>query len=63
VTDPEPLPPTHPLWDAPNLILLTHYGGLTPQYGPRAYAIISENVRRFLAGGPLMNVIDKRRGY
>jgi len=63
VTDPEPLPPAHPLWDAPNLILLTHYGGLTPQYGPRAYAIISENVRRFLAGEPLMNVIDKHRGY
>ena len=63
VTDPEPLPPDHPLWDAPNLILLTHYGGLTPKYGPRAYAIISENVRRFLAGEELLNVVDKRRGY
>ncbi len=63
VTDPEPLPPDHPLWDAPNLILLTHYGGLTPRYGPRAYAIISENVRRFLAGEPLMNIVDKHRGY
>ena len=63
VPEPEPLPPDHPLWDAPNLILLTHYGGLTPKYGPRAYAIISENVRRFLAGEPLRNVVDKRRGY
>ncbi len=63
VPEPEPLPPDHPLWDAPNLILLTHYGGLTPRYGPRAYAIISENVRRFLAGEPLQNVVDKRRGY
>ncbi len=63
VTDPEPLPPAHPLWDAPNLILLTHYGGLTPKYGPRAYAIISENVRRFLAGEELANVVDKHRGY
>ena len=63
VTDPEPLPPDHPLWDAPNLILLTHYGGLTPKYGPRAYAIISENVRRFLAGEELLNLVDKARGY
>jgi phosphoglycerate dehydrogenase-like enzyme len=63
VPEPEPLPADHPLWDAPNLILLTHYGGLTPKYGPRAYAIISENVRRFLAGEPLQNVVDKRRGY
>ncbi len=63
VTDPEPLPPDHPLWDAPNLILLTHYGGLTPKYGPRAYAILSENLRRFLAGGTLLNVVDKQRGY
>jgi phosphoglycerate dehydrogenase-like enzyme len=63
VTDPEPLPPDHPLWDAPNLILLTHYGGLTPKYGPRAYAIISENVRRFLASEELLNLVDKARGY
>jgi phosphoglycerate dehydrogenase-like enzyme len=63
VTDPEPLPPDHPLWDAPNLILTTHYGGLTPRYGPRAYAIIAENVRRFLAGEELLNVVDKGRGY
>ena len=62
-TDPEPLPADHPLWDAPNLILLTHYGGLTPQYGPRAYAIIAENVRRFLAGEELANVVDQQRGY
>ncbi len=63
VPEPEPLPADHPLWDAPNLILLTHYGGLTPKYGPRAYAIISENVRRFLSGEPLQNVVDKHRGY
>lgn len=63
VTDPEPLPSDHPLWDEPNVILLTHYGGLTPQYGPRAYAIVHENVDRFLSGRPLVNVVDKQRGY
>lgn len=63
VTDPEPLPPDDPLWDAPNLILLTHYGGLTPKYGPRAYAILSENLRRFLNSEALLNAVDKERGY
>lgn len=63
VTDPEPLPPDDSLWNAPNLILLTHYGGLTPQYGPRAYAILSDNLRRFLRGEELLNVVDKKRGY
>lgn len=63
VTDPEPLPADHPLWSDPNVILLTHYGGLTPQYGSRGYAIIRENVGRFLAGEPLTNVVDKRLGY
>ena len=63
VPHPEPLPPDSPLWDTPNLILLNHYGGLTPQYGPRAYAIISDNIRRFLAGAELRNIVDKQRGY
>ncbi|MGI8857357.1 MAG: NAD(P)-dependent oxidoreductase, partial [Thermomicrobiales bacterium] len=63
VTDPEPLPPDDPLWDVPNLILLTHYAGLTPKYGPRAYEILSENLRRFLNGEELLNIVDKQRGY
>lgn len=63
VTDPEPLPPEDPLWDQPNCLLLTHYGGLTPSYGPRAYRILADNVRRFLDGDPLRNVVDKRAGY
>jgi phosphoglycerate dehydrogenase-like enzyme len=63
VTDPEPLSPDDPLWSAPNLLLLTHYGGLTPKYGPRAYEILSENLRRFVQGERLLNVVDKERGY
>lgn len=63
VTDPEPLPPDDPLWDQPNCLLLTHYGGLTPSYGPRAYRILADNVRRFLAGEPLLNVVDQEAGY
>lgn len=63
VTDPEPLPPDDPLWEQPNCILLTHYGGLTPEYGPRAYRILADNLRRFLDGRPLANVVDKEAGY
>ncbi|MFZ0214461.1 MAG: D-2-hydroxyacid dehydrogenase, partial [Candidatus Dormiibacterota bacterium] len=63
VTDPEPLPPEDPLWEAPNCLLLTHYAGLTPAYGPRAYAILADNLRRFLAGEPLRNVVDQTLGY
>lgn len=63
VTDPEPLPPEHPLWDVPNLILLDHYGGLTPRYGERCYRILSENLRRFLRGKDLLNQVDRRLGY
>lgn len=63
VTDPEPLPPDDPLWDQPNCILLTHYAGLTPAYGPRAYRILARNLRRFLDGEPLCNVVDKEAGY
>ena len=63
VTDPEPLPPDDPLWEQPNCILLTHYAGLTPKYGPRAYRILADNLRRFLDGSPLCNVVDKEAGY
>lgn len=63
VTDPEPLPPDHPLWDLPNLILLNHYAGLTPRYGERCYRILSDNLRRFLCGDELANQVDRRLGY
>ncbi|MBO0701903.1 MAG: D-2-hydroxyacid dehydrogenase, partial [Candidatus Dormibacteraeota bacterium] len=63
VTDPEPLPPDDPLWAQSNCLVLTHYGGLTPAYGPRAYRILAGNVRRFLKGEPLCNVVDKEAGY
>jgi phosphoglycerate dehydrogenase-like enzyme len=63
VTDPEPLPPQNPLWEQPNCLVLTHYGGLTPSYGPRAYRILAGNLRRFLGGEPLENVVDKEAGY
>ena len=57
VTDPEPLPADHPLWRAPNLLLTPHIGGGTARWLDRAHALLREQVRRFLAGEPLLNVV------
>ena len=53
VTDPEPLPPDHPLWDEPNVIITPHYAGLHPGYAEHAAAVFLDNLRRYLAGEPL----------
>jgi phosphoglycerate dehydrogenase-like enzyme len=62
-TEPEPLPAAHPLWDLPNVIISPHCSGASRQTSERAQQILRENIRRFLAGDPLMNVCDKRAGY
>jgi phosphoglycerate dehydrogenase-like enzyme len=59
----EPLPSDHPLWHLPNVFISPHSAGLTPQYDERAAAIFEENLRRYLAGKPLYNVVDKMLGY
>ncbi len=56
VFETEPLPEDSPLWDAPNLILSPHAAGGRPQ---RAEALIAENLRRFLAGQPLENMVER----
>jgi phosphoglycerate dehydrogenase-like enzyme len=57
VTDPEPLPADHPLWDAPNLILTPHVGGGTRGWQRRAYALVREQILRMHRGEPLLNVV------
>ncbi len=57
VTDPEPLPADHPLWDAPNLVLTPHVGGGTHGWQRRAYRLVREQVIRFHNGEPLENVV------
>jgi phosphoglycerate dehydrogenase-like enzyme len=57
VTDPEPLPPDHPLWSAPNCLITPHIGGSTPEFIHRAFRFGAEQVRRFIAGEPLENVV------
>jgi phosphoglycerate dehydrogenase-like enzyme len=58
VTDPEPLPTGHPLWSCPNLLLTPHVGGSSPQFAPNALRIAAEELRRFIAGEPLQNVVQ-----
>ena len=57
VTDPEPLPVGHPLWSAPGLLLTPHIGGEVPETKARATAAVSDQLRRVLAGEPLVNVV------
>lgn len=59
----EPLPSTSPLWHLPNVFISPHITGLTPQYNERVLMIFYENLRRYLAGEPLLNVVDKAQGY
>lgn len=59
----EPLPPESPLWEMKNVIVTAHYSGETDVYAERAFAIFLENLRRYVAGEPLHNVIDKQLGY
>lgn len=59
----EPLPVASPLWSLPNVILSPHISGLSPLYDERAMALFAENLRRYVAGEPLLNVVDVARGY
>ena len=62
VTDPEPLPSDHPLWSAPNCMITPHVAGSTPEFIHRAFRFGAEQVRRFIAGEPLENVVSEA-GY
>ncbi|MBL1086633.1 2-hydroxyacid dehydrogenase [Streptomyces actinomycinicus] len=57
VTDPEPLPPGHPLWQAPGVLITPHVGGPSSAFLPRAERLIADQLTRFVNGEPLRNVI------
>jgi phosphoglycerate dehydrogenase-like enzyme len=63
VTEIEPLPADSPLWDAPNLVITPHMAGASSEKERRCVEILKENLRRFHQGEPLLNEVDKRRGY
>jgi phosphoglycerate dehydrogenase-like enzyme len=57
VTDPEPLPPEHPLWTAPGVLISPHVGGATTARAPRMLRLVGEQLRRYADGEPLANVV------
>lgn len=64
VTDPEPLPAGHPLWDAPNAVITMHLSGRAQtRMFQRAAALFLDNLARYRAGAPLINEVDLDLGY
>ncbi len=63
VTYPEPLPKDHPLWRFDNVVITPHIAGRSDRDEERMTNTIKENVSRFVAGKPLINVVDKQKGY
>jgi phosphoglycerate dehydrogenase-like enzyme len=59
----EPLPADEPLWTAGNVIITCHTSGWTPRTVERQMAVFTENLRRYVNRLPLLNVVDKKRGY
>jgi phosphoglycerate dehydrogenase-like enzyme len=58
VTDPEPLPEGHPLWRCPNLLITPHVGASSPQFAPRSLRNAAAELRRYIDGKPLENVVQ-----
>ena len=58
VTDPEPLPVGHPLWKCPNLLITPHVGASSPEFARRALKVAADELRRYMAGDPLRNVVQ-----
>jgi phosphoglycerate dehydrogenase-like enzyme len=59
----EPLPEDSPLWTMENVIISPHVAGFSPYYDERATALFAENLRRYLAGEPLLNQVERGREY
>jgi len=63
VTDPEPLPAGHPLWKFNNVMITPHIAGRSDKDRARMVGTIKVNIKRFADGKPLINVVDKQKGY
>ncbi|KAJ0421324.1 hypothetical protein BJY00DRAFT_282530 [Aspergillus carlsbadensis] len=63
VTDPEPLPAEHPLWEAPNVQISPHISALGEEYWLRSFDIVRVNLDRIRLGEPLVNAYKRGRGY
>ena len=58
VTDPEPLPDGHPLWSCPNLLITPHIAGSSKEFSRRALHTAANELRRYMNGEPLHNVVQ-----
>ncbi|OTA99104.1 hypothetical protein M426DRAFT_68412 [Hypoxylon sp. CI-4A] len=63
VTDPEPLPKEHPLWDAKNIIITPHISGNSASYTTRLLEVLGINLKRLSEGKEYINKVSRRRGY
>ncbi len=63
VTDPEPLPPGHPLWKAKNTFITPHVSGNSAAYAQRMLAILDTNLERLSQGKELVNRVNRKEGY
>jgi phosphoglycerate dehydrogenase-like enzyme len=63
VQDPEPLPPEHPLWAANNIIITPHISAGSDVQMTRFWLVVRENLRRYVNGERMLNVVDIKRGY
>jgi phosphoglycerate dehydrogenase-like enzyme len=63
VFEEEPLPSESPLWEMEDVLISPHVAGFTPRYDERAVALFAENLRRYVEGKPLLNLVDKAKGY
>ena len=63
VTTPEPLPDDHPFWTMDNVVITPHASAASPKTAGRVYELFAENLRRYLAGEDMLNVVDKQAGY
>jgi len=59
----EPLPPGHPFWRHPRVLVSPHVAAVTARFWERETGLIVENIRRYLAGSPLTNTVDLEAGY
>jgi phosphoglycerate dehydrogenase-like enzyme len=59
VTNPEPLPPQHPLWELPNVLITPHMAGDSPDSTIRAFQLAGDQIRRYAAGEPLINEVAR----
>ena len=63
VFDTEPLPPDNELWDMSNVVMSPHMAGSVDTRSPKVVGLFCNNLRRYLAGQQLINIVDKEKGY